>query len=95
MEPRIPEKNKKAGVCYAWTDDGLELPVIAIALNAARHTHGRADSNSPIPPSLRHPPTPHHVSANPLIRSPPQEQSHAALPLARCRSLFFARRRVQ
>lgn len=25
---RIPEKNKKPGVCYAWTDDGLELPVI-------------------------------------------------------------------
>ena len=27
---RIPEMNKKAGVCYAVTDDGLELPVIDI-----------------------------------------------------------------
>jgi hypothetical protein len=26
----IPEKNKKAGVCYAVSDDGLELPVIDI-----------------------------------------------------------------
>jgi hypothetical protein len=30
MLPKIPEKNKKAGVCYAVTDDGLELPVIDI-----------------------------------------------------------------
>ena len=27
---QIPEKNKKEGVCYAFTDDGLELPVIDI-----------------------------------------------------------------
>src|SRR5271157_1596009 len=25
-----PEKNKKAGVCYAYSDDGLELPIIDI-----------------------------------------------------------------
>jgi hypothetical protein len=30
MELKIPEKNKKDGVCYAVTDDGLELPVIDI-----------------------------------------------------------------
>ena len=30
MQPRIPEKNKKPGVCYAVTDDGLELPVIDV-----------------------------------------------------------------
>jgi hypothetical protein len=30
MNPIIPEKNKKDGVCYAVTDDGLELPVIDI-----------------------------------------------------------------
>ncbi len=30
MQPKIPEKNKKAGVCYAVTDDGLELPVIDV-----------------------------------------------------------------
>jgi hypothetical protein len=30
MQPGIPEKKKKAGVCYAVTDDGLELPVIDV-----------------------------------------------------------------
>jgi hypothetical protein len=30
MEPGIPEKNKRYGLCYAVTDDGLELPVIDI-----------------------------------------------------------------
>lgn len=30
MEPRVPERNKQAGVCYAVTDDGLELPVMDI-----------------------------------------------------------------
>ena len=28
MQTKILEKDKKAGVCYAITDDGLELPVI-------------------------------------------------------------------
>ncbi|HYK92209.1 MAG TPA: hypothetical protein VE398_25830 [Acidobacteriota bacterium] len=28
MEVRIPERHKRAGVCYAVTDDGIELPVI-------------------------------------------------------------------
>lgn len=28
--PRIPEKNKQKGVYYAFTDDGIELPVIDI-----------------------------------------------------------------
>lgn len=28
--PSIPEKNKKPGVCYAVTDDGVELPVIDV-----------------------------------------------------------------
>lgn len=28
--PRLPEKNKQPGVCYAFTDDGTELPVIDI-----------------------------------------------------------------
>jgi hypothetical protein len=28
VEPRIPEKNNRAGLSYAVTDDGLELPVI-------------------------------------------------------------------
>ncbi len=30
MQPRISEKNKKPGVCYAVTDDGIELPVIDV-----------------------------------------------------------------
>ena len=30
MIPKIPEHNKQPGVCYAVTDDGLELPVIDI-----------------------------------------------------------------
>ena len=30
MRPNIPETNKKAGVSYAVTDDGLELPVIDV-----------------------------------------------------------------
>jgi len=30
MELKIAEKNKKAGVCYAVTDDGIELPVIDV-----------------------------------------------------------------
>jgi hypothetical protein len=30
MQPRIPELNKKAGVCYAITDDGIELPIIDV-----------------------------------------------------------------
>ena len=28
--PKVPEKNKLPGVCYALTDDGIELPVIDI-----------------------------------------------------------------
>jgi hypothetical protein len=30
MQIKIPETNKKAGVCYAITDDGLELPIIDV-----------------------------------------------------------------
>ena len=30
MQPKIPEKNKKSGMYYAVTDDGLELPVIDV-----------------------------------------------------------------
>ena len=28
MEQRIPETNKVPGICYAWTDDGIELPIV-------------------------------------------------------------------
>ncbi len=30
MQPRIPEKDKKPNICYAVTDDGIELPVIDV-----------------------------------------------------------------
>lgn len=30
LEVRIPEQNKRPGVCYAVTDDGIELPVIDV-----------------------------------------------------------------
>jgi hypothetical protein len=30
MPARTPERHKKPGVCYAWTDDGLELPIIDV-----------------------------------------------------------------
>jgi hypothetical protein len=30
MKNAIPEKNKRAGICYAFSEDGLELPVIDI-----------------------------------------------------------------
>lgn len=28
--PRLPERNKRPGLCYALTDDGIELPVIDV-----------------------------------------------------------------
>lgn len=30
MVRKVAEQHKKAGVCYAWTDDGLELPVVDV-----------------------------------------------------------------
>ena len=35
---RIPEKAKKPGICYALTDDGIELPVVDITHKAFRLT---------------------------------------------------------
>jgi hypothetical protein len=32
----IPENNKKPGVCYAVTEDGLELPVVDITHKRSR-----------------------------------------------------------
>ena len=31
MDLRIPERNKRPGVCYAATDEGIELPVIDVS----------------------------------------------------------------
>lgn len=38
MKARIPEKNKKPGVCYAVTPDGLELPVVDVTHPAFKVT---------------------------------------------------------
>src|ERR1700690_1640232 len=46
MQPRIPERNKKAGVCYAVTDDGLELPVIDITNPAFELLLGDSELNT-------------------------------------------------
>ncbi len=46
MQPRIPEKNKKAGVCYAVTDDGLELPVIDVTNPAFELLLGESELNT-------------------------------------------------
>jgi hypothetical protein len=34
MRIRVPEKNKQPGLCYAVTDDGIELPVIDVTHQA-------------------------------------------------------------
>ncbi|HUI88518.1 MAG TPA: hypothetical protein VLX61_07300 [Anaerolineales bacterium] len=66
MQPRIPEKDKRPNVCYAITDDGLELPVIDVTnpvfqislnadeLDAQLHQFIR-DAQGPekVPPFLR------------------------------------------
>jgi len=33
---RIPETDKKSGLCYAFTNDGIELPVIDVGNSAFR-----------------------------------------------------------
>jgi hypothetical protein len=43
MIARVPELNKKAGVCYAVTDDGLELPVIDLTHPAFAFAIGEAE----------------------------------------------------
>ncbi len=43
MNIKIPEKNKKPGVCYAVTDDGVELPVIDITHPAFAFEMGEAE----------------------------------------------------
>ncbi len=40
---RVPEMNKKPGVCYAVTDDGIELPVIDITHPAFAFEIGEAE----------------------------------------------------
>jgi hypothetical protein len=41
-ETRLPERNKRPGVCYALTDDGVELPVIDLTHPAFSDVPGQA-----------------------------------------------------
>jgi hypothetical protein len=41
--PGIPEQHKRAGLCYATTDEGLELPIIDIGHPAFRLEPGEAE----------------------------------------------------
>jgi hypothetical protein len=50
---RIPEKRKKPGLCYAVTDDGIELPVIDFTHAAFALDFGRADLAAISEASLR------------------------------------------
>lgn len=43
MTSTIPEKNKVPGVCYAFTDDGIELPVVDITNPAFTENAGPAE----------------------------------------------------
>ena len=53
MTVKIPEKNKKPGVCYAWTDDGLELPVIDVTHPAFAFEVGEAELSALIDQAVR------------------------------------------
>jgi hypothetical protein len=46
MTIRIPENNKKPGICYAITDDGIELPVIDITHPAFAFEMNDAELNT-------------------------------------------------
>ncbi len=59
MESRIPEKNKKAGVCYAVTDDGIELPIIDITHPAFAFHVSDAELNALIEGMVRSAQVPH------------------------------------
>jgi len=48
MQPKIPEKNKKPGMYYAVTDDGLELPVIDVTNPAFEASLDESELNSQI-----------------------------------------------
>jgi hypothetical protein len=52
MPTTIPEQNKKPGVCYAFTDAGVELPVIDITHPAFRSEVNPADLASIMEESL-------------------------------------------
>ncbi len=49
----VPEKNKKPGVCYAVTDDGIELPVIDITHPAFEVRLSEAEISTVIDDTLR------------------------------------------
>lgn len=53
MQALIPERNKKPGICYAVTDDGLELPVIDITHPAFEVRATEAEISAVIDETLR------------------------------------------
>jgi hypothetical protein len=58
MSERIPEKTKKPGICYAWTDDGIELPVIDITQPAFAFAMSEAEASALIDAMQRSSKTP-------------------------------------
>ena len=58
VEERIPEKNKKPGVVYAWTDNGIELPVIDLTNPAFVFEMSEAELNALIDAMTRASKTP-------------------------------------
>ena len=52
-EVRVPERNKKTGVCYAVSDDGIELPVIDVTHPAFACDVSPADLSALIDQSVR------------------------------------------
>ena len=53
MQATVPERDKKSGVCYAVTDDGLELPVIDITHPAFELRLSEAEISAVIDDTLR------------------------------------------
>jgi hypothetical protein len=49
----IPERNKLPGVCYAWTDDGVELPVVDVTHPAFAPTERPEDLPAVAASSMR------------------------------------------
>jgi hypothetical protein len=53
MTVRIPERNKKPGVCYAVTHDGIELPVVDVTHDAFAFEPSEAELSAVADATLR------------------------------------------
>jgi hypothetical protein len=51
---RLPERNKRSGVCYALTDDGVELPVVDLTRQAFRVVPDQAAQELVVAGFLKH-----------------------------------------